>query len=187
MLAVPACVIVGLSASSLLGVVYSSAYRAGAAFLVLQLVAFLWFGLLDIFAHVLMAAGRERTAAAVLVGVIPLVLVANVLLIPAVGPIGAATSLMLGTLLAAALLGGLVWRDFGAPVAAKTFGRIALAAGLVAIPAAMWDVEGPLVLAKITALGGVYLGLLWVTGEISRKDFVLPRVDRGGDGITSSQ
>ncbi len=175
-LAAPACVIVGSSASSLMGVVYSSKYAPGGAFLAIQLVAFSCFGFLDTFAHALMAAGRQRIIAIVLLAFIPIVGIANLLLIPRLGPMGAAISLLIGMLGVAIVIGALVWQQFGAPLGLGTLGRVAVASTVVAIPGMLISTSGPLVLVKMAGLGGVYLLVLRLLGEISGKDFTLPRV-----------
>lgn len=177
LLTVPACVIVGTSASPLMALIYSTPYAAGGRFLALQLAAFSCFAFLDAFAHALMAAGRQRMTAVVLVAFVPVVAVANLLLIPRVGPMGAAAALLVGMLGVAVAMGVMVWRWLGAPFDARTLFRVVLAGAIVFVPSAWFQVEGPVVLLKLVILGGLYLLVLWRLGEISAADFVLPSVD----------
>ena len=176
-LAAPACVIVGGSAGSLLSFIYDSKYAGGAPFLVIQLIAFSCFGLLDTFAHALMAAGRQRVTATVLVSFIPVVAIANLILIPAIGPVGAAVALLIGMVGIAVVNGLMVWRYLGPPFALATVARVAAASLLVGIPAVLVPVSGPLVLLKIGLLGAAYLLILKLLGEISAADFALPKVE----------
>lgn len=177
-LAAPACVIVGGSASALMSFIYSSDYAGGGRFLILQLVAFSCFAFMDAYAYALMAAGRQRITAVALVAFIPIVSIANLLLIPWLGPLGAAVSLVIGMLGVAAVTGTLVWQQFGPPLAATTLLRVAVASAVVAVPSLLVPVSGPWVLGKIALLGGLYLVVLRLLGEISIEDFALPRVGR---------
>jgi O-antigen/teichoic acid export membrane protein len=116
--------------------------------------------------------------ARVLLGVIPVVVLANRLLIPKFGGVGAAAALVLGVALALVVVGGLAYRRYGALVQPRTLGRVALAAGAVAALAAAIPAPGALLFVKLAALGVLYLGILAVTGEITRADFGLPAAGR---------
>lgn len=175
-LSAAACAVVGSSAAPLMGLIYSAAFSAGGQFLILQLIAFSCFGFMDAFAHALMAAGRQRTTAAVLVSFIPVVLVANILLIPRLGPMGAAVSLLIGMLGVSVVTGTLTWREFGCPFSLHTVARVAAAAAPVILLGIWLPVSGPAVLIKMAVLGGLYLLLLKLMGEITAADFSLPRV-----------
>jgi len=188
-LAAPACVIVGGSASSLMSFIYSSDYAAGGTFLVIQLVAFGWFALMDTLAHALMAAGRQRAAAAVLVAFIPVVGIANVFLIPSMGPMGAAVSLLVGMVGTGIVIGAVAWHEFGPPLALGTLVRVGIASVAVGVPTVLVPAAGPMVLVKLVVLGGAYLLVLWLLGEISAEDFVLPGIEsarRGASGTASA-
>ncbi len=174
-LAAAACAIVGGCASSLMGFLYSSAYASGGIYLVLQLLAFSFFAIMDTFAHALMAAGRQRGTALTLVAFIPLVAASNFLLIPRIGPVGAAISLLVGMAGVTVVVSIMVWRQFGFPFDGGTVARVAAAAAAVAIASAWIPSPGALILVKMAALGVVYLAVLWLLGEITRADFALPR------------
>jgi PST family polysaccharide transporter len=183
-LSVPACVVVGGSASPLMGLMFSAEYAPGGRYLVLQLVAFACFAVMDTLAHALMAAGRQRVTALVLVAFIPLVAIANGLLVPRFGPVGAAVSLLAGMAGTAATVGVLAWKEFGPPFAAGTLARVAGAALVVAVPTLLWTAAGAWVLVKICLLGAAYLLVLWLLGEIGADDFALP--GRGAPGEESA-
>jgi O-antigen/teichoic acid export membrane protein len=169
-----ACVILGLNASEVLSVLFSSAYAEGDRFLPLQLAGFGLFALLDAFSHSLMAAGRQWFVAGALVTTLPLAWFSNYLLIPRLGPLGAAISMLLGTAIGAALTGVMAYRHFGSLVRSSTLFRVLCAAALVGLVSAAIPVRGPLVFVKLALLGGLYLLVLHVLGEITGKDFGLP-------------
>jgi O-antigen/teichoic acid export membrane protein len=163
--------------SEVLSILFSSAYAEGHRFLPLQLAAFGLFALLDAFSMPLLAAGRPWMAGGVLVAMVPFAWFSNFLLIPWLGPVGAAISMLLGMAGAAALTGAIAYRQFGSLVRGSTVIRVLVAAALVGLVSALFQVQGPLLLAKFTVLGGFYLLVLRAFGEITGKDFGLPAKD----------
>ncbi len=169
-LVVPACVVLGGEASGVMAALFSSAYAEGGRFLFLQLLAFGLYALLDAFAHSLMAVGKQWRTAGVLLGLVPVVWLANLVLIPSLGPMGAAVSLALGMLLGTSVLGLLAYRRHGALFRWATLGRVIAAAAAVGLLGQVVDVGGAWVLVKVAALAGVYLLLLWSLGELTLAD-----------------
>lgn len=172
-LAGPAAVIVALHASPLLGLLFSDAYSAGGRFLALHLAAFGLFGFLDVYVHCLLAAGRQHLAAIVVLIVLPVVAVANWSLIPALGPIGAAISLVLGVAIGTIIAGGLTYRRFGGLVRPRTLVNVLLTVVVIAVGSRLIHVGEGWLLLKMAGLEGVALLLLWLLGEVEPADFTL--------------
>jgi O-antigen/teichoic acid export membrane protein len=170
-----AFVILSLDASEILSLLFSRPYMEGGRFLPLQLAGFCFFGLLDAFAHVLMAVGRRWFVAAVLIATVPLVWLSNYLLIPRIGPMGAATSMVMGLALACCLIGAMVYRHFGSLVQIAMLLRVLVATSVVGLMSAAIVVQGPMLLLKLPLLGISYLLVLYFIGEITEKDFKLWR------------
>jgi O-antigen/teichoic acid export membrane protein len=158
-----ACAVLSVEASEVLSML-----------LPLQLAGFSLFALLDVFSNSLLAAGRRWVVGSVLVATIPLVWLSNYLLIPWVGPVGAATSLLIGMATATGVTGAMVYRHFGPVVRSSTILRVLVAMAAVGLMGAAIPGREPLVLVKHVLLGGFYLLVLYVSGEITGKDFGLP-------------
>jgi O-antigen/teichoic acid export membrane protein len=169
-LAVPACVILGGEASGVMTVFFSVEYAGGGRFLLLQLLAFGLYALLDAFAQSLMAVGRQWRTAGVLVGLVPIVWLGNLVLIPRLGPMGAAVSLAFGMLLGAGVLGLLARRRHGPLFHWPTLARVMAAGAVVGLIGRLVAVPGAWVLLEGAALAGVYLLLLWSLGELTVAD-----------------
>jgi len=169
-----ACAVLSVEASEVLSMLFSSAYAEGHRYLPLQLAGFSLFALLDVFSNSLLAAGRRWVVGSVLVATIPLVWLSNYLLIPWVGPVGAATSLLIGMATATGVTGAMVYRHFGPVVRSSTILRVLVAMAAVGLMGAAIPGREPLVLVKHVLLGGFYLLVLYVSGEITGKDFGLP-------------
>jgi O-antigen/teichoic acid export membrane protein len=172
-IATAACVILGMNGAEILGLLFSSAYAEGKRFLPLQLAGFGLFALLDVFANGLMAAGRHRVVAVVLTATVPLVWLSNYALIPQIGPVGAAISLVVGVAVGAAVTGVLVYRHFGMPIRIMTVTRVLAASAIVSLASAALPVGGPLVLVKVAGLGGLFMLTLYLLGEVTPQDFGL--------------
>lgn len=170
-----ALVMLGPDAGALMALIFSEAYRPGGGFLVLQLVAFGGYAFLDAFAHCLVVSGRQWLAAGILLGLLPAVWGSNLLLIPRIGPIGAAASLAMGVSVGVVILGVLIHRRFGPPVRGATLLRVAAAAAITAAISALLPASGALLLLKIPALGALFLGLLFWWGEVTSKDLGMKR------------
>jgi O-antigen/teichoic acid export membrane protein len=173
-IAVAAWVTLGINGTEVLSLLFSRAYAEGQRFLPFQLVGFGLFALIDAFAHALMAAGRQRLVACALVATIPLAWLGNYLLIPWLGPLGAAIAMVCGTAIGAVASGGMAYRHFGSLVPFSTLVRVLVAAAVVGLVSVAIQVQGPLVIIKLGLLGGLYLLVLYLLGEITGKDFGLP-------------
>lgn len=163
-------IVLAMDAAEVLAVLYSPPYAAGGPFLRVQLAGFGMFALLDAFSHALMAAGHQWLVAGALLVSVPVVWAGTFLLIPRIGPIGAAAGMLAGLVLSAVLTGAAAHRRFGAVTPVSTLLRVAIAAAVVAAISAVVPASGAAVLLKLLLLGGLYLLILCVLGEISRKD-----------------
>lgn len=184
----PACVIMGIDAAPLLSLLFSEQYVDGASFLSLQLVGFAAYALADTYSHALMAAGRHAIVARVFLALVPASILVTFLLLRAAGPVGAAASLALIMIVGATWVGALALRRFGALISVGTVARLTLAIVPIAVAGVALEVTGAWLLLKMMVLGGLYLLLLWLLGEISPSDFKIsrvgpnPDVSPGGEG-----
>lgn len=173
-IAVGANVVLAWDAADILSLLFSSPYAGGQPFLRMLLIGFGLFTLLDVFATALMAAGRQWLVSLAVTAVVPIVWLSNVLLIPRLGPIGAATTMVLGMAIAATSIGAITYRRFGSVLEWPTVWRVFLAAAVVALTGISVQVQGALLLGKVALLGALYLGVLYWSGEITAGDFRSP-------------
>jgi O-antigen/teichoic acid export membrane protein len=169
-IAAAAWVILVLNATEVLSLLYSRAYADGQRFLPLQLAGFGLFALIDAFSQGLMAAGRRWFVAGVLIAIVPFVWLSNYLLIPRLDAVGAAIAMLLGTAIGTALIGALAYRCFGSLVQSSMLLRVFVAAVVVGLVSAVCPVRGPVVILKLALLGGLYLLVLYMLGEVTGKD-----------------
>jgi O-antigen/teichoic acid export membrane protein len=168
-----AFVILGGNGPAVLATLFSPAYVEGARFLRFQFVGFGVFALLDVFSCSLIATGRQRLVAAILVAIVPAVWFGNLVLIPRFGPMGAVASMICGLTIATVMTGIMAWRGFGSVFRSSMLVRVILAGLVVEATSAAFDVRGPAVLLKISALSVIYLSVLLASRELTWKDLGL--------------
>lgn len=166
-------VILGANGPAALATLFSPAYIEGDRFLRFQIVGFGLFALLGVFSNALIATGRQRLVAATLVAILPAIWLANLLLIPRYGPMGAVASMICGLAIVTAVTGIMAWRCFGAVFRSSMLARVILAGLVVEAASAAFDVQGPEVLLKISALAVIYLVVLLASRELTWKDLGL--------------
>jgi len=150
---------------------YPAEYAEAAGALRLLAPGVLLFALMVIACTILSGSGRPVTS--LLITLLGLCVSAgfNLLLTPRFGLPGAAAATGLAALAALVASGILLWRHFKAFLPALSLVRLLAAGGAVWLLASALPVEGrPLVAAKWTGLGVVYLVLLALLREISRDD-----------------
>lgn len=168
--AAAAGVILAANGSEVLSVLFSSAYAPGGRFLPLHVLGFALFAVLDVYANALMAVGRQRLVAAVLTGAVPVAWIGNVVLIPWIGPSGAAVSLVLAVSVALIVTGSLARLHFGSLSRGSTVARVLAASVVVWLASEAIHMPGRWVVVKLALLGGLYLLTLLLLKEITVRD-----------------
>jgi O-antigen/teichoic acid export membrane protein len=167
---VPGCILAIMYADEVMALLYSERYRAGGAYLRLQIGAFACFAFLDVLLTALMAAGRQVLSAGILISLVPVAVVLNLTLIPRFGATGAAISLLatlvLGTFIAI-VAAAWRYRTAGSPL---TLARVAAAAALMVLVGIIVPFPEQLWLIKILIMLISYLAFLLITREITTSE-----------------
>jgi O-antigen/teichoic acid export membrane protein len=168
---VPSCAFLALHAQELMVMLYSSAYATGGRYLALLLIAYGLLPFLDIFFHALMAADKRYLSAVILLILIPGMVLCNVVLIPFLGPSGAAVSLAIVMAVGTAISAALAYRRFGPLMRLSSVLRVMVATALVSFISAQISIAGPWLMLKLAAMLGVYALCLNLLAEIGAKDW----------------
>ena len=126
---------------------------------------------------ILVAINEPRRGAVIALGVLPVALVGNGLLIPLLGAPGAALAALLATTTAAVAASVVVWRRVGTLIEPLVLIKTLLASAVVCIAAVLIPSEGLLTLVELAGLGVAFLGLASLLGLITGADLapLLPR------------
>jgi stage V sporulation protein B len=169
-LIVPACILLAVDSKPVMELLFGATYAAGGPILTLLCIAFGMVAILDVLLNATMASGGLRSSAWTLVALIPALFVANAILIPRAGGVGAAGAsaavLTLGTIVSLVM----THLRLGATARLATVLRVAAAAAAIGLAAYLIPVSGPWLVVKLGGLGLLYLVLLWMLGEITTAD-----------------
>jgi O-antigen/teichoic acid export membrane protein len=162
----PICLLAAGSSRQIMALLFGAPYAVAGPLLTLLLASASCMGGTKLLAVLLAAVDRPAHKSALVLGLLPVGVAACLGLTLWMGPIGAAA----GSLITAAtgLLAGaaLVRRHVGAYPPPLSVLRCGLAGGVVLAAGLLWPVNGILLLAKLAALGVLYLALLFAGGEL---------------------
>ena len=167
---VPVCVLVGGSAAEVITFLFSQTYTAAGMPLVFLITAGSLGALLTVLLALVAAANHPGVRLGVVLGLVPLSALANWVLIPRYGLVGAAggTAMVMAT---GALVSYLYTRRYlELKVPAATCLRCGAAGLAVGLAAGYWPATGWMVIPKLGAFGALYLVLLLGTGEIGLRE-----------------
>jgi stage V sporulation protein B len=165
----PFTMLFALTAEDLCLFLYGGAYSTGASVLTLQVFAFALFGIARAYSGMLIAQGSPYLATGLACLAIPIAIGLNVALVPSLGAIGAATSLLLTALLSTMTAGWMLVRQFGALIRFSTLFRALSAAAVMALIAPYIMLTGPWLMLKYVLLLGIYGSVLLLLRELDEE------------------
>lgn len=168
-----AWVLLAVDSSSVMSLLFGREYAGGGGILTILTLAFAFSALSDVWLVGLSADGKIKISAMWALGLLPVVFLANRLLIPLAGAEGAAAGSACVFGLGAAIAAILVYRNYKALLDPRSTARILGCGAVVWVVGDLLPPAGPWVLLKLAALGLLYLGLLRACGEITKDDLVL--------------
>jgi O-antigen/teichoic acid export membrane protein len=166
----PFTMLFAMTAEPLLTFLYSGTYATGTALLPLQVCAFALFGIARTYSGMLIAQGSPYLATGLACLAIPAALALNVALVPPIGAVGAATSLVLTALFTTATTGWMLVRQFGSLIRFSTLLKALAAAAVLALNAPCFGLTGPWLVLKHLLLLGIYGVVLMLLQELNKND-----------------
>lgn len=173
LLILPVTILFTVTARNLMTLLYSSTYGDGSPYLSLLVWAALFAAYTALFASMLNARGESLLSGMILIGLIPIALLLNILLVPAYGAMGAAYANVLTSFAGAVVFGLFVYRRFGPPMRVQTFAKAAAAVILMAVLGSKIPLSHVLLGPAYAAYLALYGLILFLLGELSRQDLAL--------------
>ena len=165
-----ALALVACGAEEVVTLIFSASYAAAATpATILMAVAFMS-GVHAVGVSGLIAAGKPGLCLAALAPLVPLNIGLNLVLVPQYGLTGAALATASTALLGSAIIVVLVWREFHVGLPLLPLARISLVALAVYFLGRSITATGPVTVARLLGLLAAYLLLLFLTGELTRRD-----------------
>ncbi|MFO8090231.1 MAG: polysaccharide biosynthesis C-terminal domain-containing protein [Desulfatiglandaceae bacterium] len=167
---VPLCVLVGESATAIITWLFSERYAAAGGPLAVLMVAISVYACFQLMLALLAAADRPGLRMVFALGLVPVGLALNFLLIPRYGISGAAAATLITMTIGVISLAPFICRLTGAALPFVTFLRCGISGGLVYPAARAWSVEGWMLVPRLSLLGLAYLIILLFLGEVGRRE-----------------
>lgn len=172
---VPICLITASCAREIIVFVFSSRYGQASASLVVLVAAIFLSGQMHLALGLLAGADRPGHGFAIVAAAAAAGLAANLLLIPRLGIVGAAVASLIAFSVGAVAGTALVYVLLGALPPIGTAVRSGLAGGVAYGLGRLWPAAGWLVVGKIALLSLLYVAVLLLLRELSRKDVAAMR------------
>jgi len=166
----PSCVLLALHAESVMVLLYSDIYASSGAYLSLQLIAFGLWAFLDIYLNALASANKFYFVSSIVLALMPISLLLNLALIPRLGAIGAALSLMLTIGLGTTVAAVFAYQRFGPLISLSTFRRVVAATALAILIGMLIPATGPWLIVRFAVVAATYFLLLCLLKEIRWED-----------------
>lgn len=164
---VPAAAIIMATATPLVELLYSSRYRPAGEILVLLAPAMGALAISSVAAGILNGLGRPTASAVLAVLGVAATVLGCLVLIPTAGVMGAATATLVGSFVALVGLLALLWSSVPGSVPLSTVARTCMVGGGIALSARLIPVGSVGLFAAFALLGGLTVGLLLVTREVT--------------------
>ena len=166
----PGCLILYVNAPEILALVFGREYAAGGSILGMLCLAFAFSALMDLWLNAISADGKFIIRAIIVVGLVPALYLTNEFFIPTEGAFGAAIASAIVLSIGAAIAGLLTLRKYGSLVPVVTLTRVLFGGAAIWILGRLFPGSGLWVLAAIAGQSIAYLLVLWITGELTKRD-----------------
>ncbi len=169
-LIVPSVVLASATSRELITLFFSRDYVQAAPVLTILMVGLGALSFYLLLANIVAGAGKAKVALYITGAMIVVSGVLGMFLIPMYGLKGAASQTTIASLLGLIALAVYTFRTFHIPYPIKSTINILLATSIMILPTYMWKATSFMLPVQYIILGIVYVGILWVLGEITEKD-----------------
>ncbi len=171
----PITALMAATGNELLTLFYPAEYSAAGAVLALLVVSSTLLTLFSLLSSIITGSGNPRFEMTVAISVMGVMAALNLLLIPRYGMMGTAWASVITGIAAATVSAIYVSKKFHAFVSPKSLIRIAATSVLIFLLGYYWHYTGVALAVNYVSLGFLYLGLLYLFGELKKADMNLVR------------
>ena len=167
----PVAAVLGAASAELVALAFGPGFEAAVPLLNRLLLAVVAMGAISVSATVITAHSRPRLVLALTGPLMPLAILGHILLIPRLGPAGAALTTACTAGVGALVCVAVAWRTANLPVPGATLVRSLIVGGLVYVLGGLWPAPGLWVVLKCSALGALAALGYVVLGEFSAEEY----------------
>ncbi len=172
-LIVPCVILAASTSKELIILFYGTRYEQAAPVLTILMIGLGALSFYLLLANIVAGAGKAHVALYITIGMIVLSAAFGSYLIPRYSLLGAATQTTIASLLGLTALGIYTFRTFKISFPVKSTIHIMVATAIAVIPTYFWKAGSFMLPIQYVALGVLYVGILWIIGEVHHKDKAL--------------
>lgn len=169
-LIVPCVVLAASTSKELIILFYGIRYEQAASALTILMIGLGALSFYLLLANIVAGAGKAYIALYITIAMICVSATLGVFLIPRYGLIGAALQTTITALLGLAALSIYTFKTFQIPYPIISTINISIATALAVLPTYTWKASSFMLPVQYIILGALYIGILWVIGEVTTKD-----------------
>jgi len=166
----PIAFIVSGTASNLVQTLYSSKFAGAGTPLSILIFGLSFFSVLMILSTIIMATGRPKTSMILAIGIVPVNIALNFILIPRYQLAGAALAVSISFLFGLSIAAAYVYARFKTLISPLSLLRISMASLIIYIISNIFPVSGVALIGYCVFLFALYIALLFLFGEIQKED-----------------
>lgn len=170
MILIPITLLISATSDNLLSLAYTPEYSQAGSALSILIFGITFLSVFVSLATIITASGKPKVSMGIALSLVPIAAVLNLMLVPEYQLEGAALATTITTVVGMIISGIYVAKRFGALMNPMSFCKICIASLIVCFIGIMFDVSGIILIGWYAVLILIYLGLLWVIGEIKNED-----------------
>ncbi len=169
-LIVPCVVLAASTSKELIILFYGARYAEAAPVLTILMIGIGALSFYLLLANIVAGAGKAHVALYITIGMIVVSGTAGMFLIPEYGLRGAAFQTTIAASLGLATLAAYTFKTFKIPYPVTSTINVMIATVIAVLPTYFWKAASLMLPVQYIILGLLYVGMLWVLGEITAKD-----------------
>jgi len=166
----PLAAMIAATSESLVTLLYSDAYQSAYEALEILIVGISLLSLFAILTTIISAAGKPRVSMYIGIVIIIIDYIFNIYLIPTWGIVGAAAATTLSNTIGVAIAAFYVYSKYSTLASPRSVMKITFASALLYLILSLVDLSGLYLILGYILMGLIYIGILFMMGEIEEKD-----------------
>lgn len=169
-LILPSVVLASATSKELIILFFSASYAPAAPVLTVLMIGLGALSFYLLLANIVAGAGKAHVALYITGAMIGISAIVGTITIPAFGAVGAAWQTTVASLTGLAALAIYTFRTFKIPYPIQSTLHIIIASAIMVAPTYIWKASSLMLPIQYAVLGLVYIAMLWILGEVTKKD-----------------
>lgn len=169
-LIVPCVVLAAATSKELIILFYGARYEQAASALTLLMIGLGALSFYLLLVNIVAGAGKAHVALYITMGMIIVSAILGTFFIPHYQLVGAAAQTTIASLVGLMILAIYTFKTFGIPYPIQSIVHVVIATAISVLPTYIWKAGSFMLPVQYIVLGTLYVGILWIIGEVTAKD-----------------